>query len=505
MKSIAIIGGGLAGLAAGVFGQKAGFKTTIYEKNSKIGGCCFSWKRGEYTIDNCIHWLVGTKRGSQQNRFWEEIGGMDDSIGVYERRAFYTSELDGQCLTLWRDPEETRWEMLELSPEDADEINGFIDSVKESQTIVSSGPDLMNIKKLISGEGLDISAKNTVKMIFNYSRMNLKVWSERFAHPLIRKMILDFSAQEYEAFWLILSYAMFTSGDADVPIGGSGQLTERIASYYESLGGEICYNHQAEEILMEKEAFLLGNGKASGIRFTDGTTCDSDYIICTCEISRVFGKLLDEKHAPAGYDKLVNEEKTPIYSSFHAAFAVDGLMKEVDDLVYFPCDALDVGGQVYDRIGVKNYRSYGDYIAPEGQTVIQTSFIQYPSDFRLWNGLRANPVQYRLKKQYTVDAILDRLEKRFPQYKGKIHPIDSWTPATYGRYLGSNSGMYMRYITTILKTGSVIIPEPKDISNVFLAGHTLCYPGGTPIAALTGKLAIDLVENAEKAIVRILV
>ena len=206
------------------------------------------------------------------------------------------------------------------------------------------------------------------------------------------------------------------------------------------------------------------------------------------------------KYAPSALEKLNDESKTPTYSSFHCAFSVDGEMEELNDLMYFQCEALDVGCQVYERIGVKNYRKYGPTMAPAGQTLIQCSFIQYPEDFRFWTRLRQNKKQYDLHKRYIVDAVLDRLETRFPEYRGKIHPVDSWTPATYSRYLNSHNGLYMRYITKPINTNIVLSSEVKDLKNVFLAGHVLIYPGGTPVAAITGRMAIGKVENAEKTL-----
>jgi formate--tetrahydrofolate ligase len=38
MKKIVIIGGGIAGLCAGIYGQKAGYQCEIYEKNAAAGG-----------------------------------------------------------------------------------------------------------------------------------------------------------------------------------------------------------------------------------------------------------------------------------------------------------------------------------------------------------------------------------------------------------------------------------------------------------------------------------
>ncbi len=59
-KSIIIIGGGIAGLSAGCYGQMNGFRTRIFEMHKKPGGLCTCWKRQGYVVNGCVHWLVGT-------------------------------------------------------------------------------------------------------------------------------------------------------------------------------------------------------------------------------------------------------------------------------------------------------------------------------------------------------------------------------------------------------------------------------------------------------------
>ena len=44
-KKIIIIGAGLSGLTAGVYGQNNGFLTEIFEKNPVPGGLCRNWVR----------------------------------------------------------------------------------------------------------------------------------------------------------------------------------------------------------------------------------------------------------------------------------------------------------------------------------------------------------------------------------------------------------------------------------------------------------------------------
>ena len=68
MKKVVIIGAGIAGLTCGIYAQKNGFETEIYEQHTIPGGECTGWDRGGYHFDGCLHWLVGSKPGTQSTR-----------------------------------------------------------------------------------------------------------------------------------------------------------------------------------------------------------------------------------------------------------------------------------------------------------------------------------------------------------------------------------------------------------------------------------------------------
>ena len=60
-KSIAIVGAGIAGLAAGCYAQMNGYRSRIYELHSIPGGLCTSWRRRGYTFDGGVRYLSGTQ------------------------------------------------------------------------------------------------------------------------------------------------------------------------------------------------------------------------------------------------------------------------------------------------------------------------------------------------------------------------------------------------------------------------------------------------------------
>jgi phytoene dehydrogenase-like protein len=54
-----------------------GYETEIYELNGVSGGLCTSWKRKGYTIDGCIHWLVGSSPCDNFYHLWNELVDME--------------------------------------------------------------------------------------------------------------------------------------------------------------------------------------------------------------------------------------------------------------------------------------------------------------------------------------------------------------------------------------------------------------------------------------------
>ena len=162
-KKIAIIGGGVAGLSAGIYGQRLGYETTVYEKNSVLGGSLSGWYRNGYAIDNCLHWLTGTAADTPTNLMWKELGVINDETKIVERPYLISSETNGVRVTLWRDAEKTRQEMLEISPEDEKEINLFIDCVNVASDITGN---LSHITKLAK----TVNEAETVLSHFEFAR-----------------------------------------------------------------------------------------------------------------------------------------------------------------------------------------------------------------------------------------------------------------------------------------------------------------------------------------------
>jgi squalene-associated FAD-dependent desaturase len=91
MKSIAIVGGGVAGLAAGCALADAGYKVTLFERKPYLGGRASSYEHpgtGE-VVDNCQHVLLGCC--TNLINLYERIGSAQD-VRWFDTLTFITPD-----------------------------------------------------------------------------------------------------------------------------------------------------------------------------------------------------------------------------------------------------------------------------------------------------------------------------------------------------------------------------------------------------------------------------
>ena len=200
MADILIIGGGVSGLSAGIYGLLSGHSVTVCEKNSAPGGNLTGWYRGGYYIDNCIHWLTGTNPNTEDHRIWKTLGVLGGT-GIYRPDSLYTCECCGITLSLYRDLAKLEKEMLALSPSDKKETRSLIKAVRAFQLAEGVGGERHNEKSTAAQKAA------ALPLYYRYRDMSAGELSDRFRHPLIRKFLSSFLTADFGAIALIAVFA----------------------------------------------------------------------------------------------------------------------------------------------------------------------------------------------------------------------------------------------------------------------------------------------------------
>ncbi len=487
-EKVVIIGGGISGLSAGVYALMAGFEVEIYEKNAIPGGECIGWNRKGYHIDNCIHWLTGTRKDTEMYDVWKKTGALSDDTEYAKINEFYTSTYNSQSATLWNDLKRTERELISVAPEDEEEIHKFIQNVEYSKQCLFPARKPMEMWGVKDYIEMGKNMADFPKVMKEYGKISLEEYSKRFKSPLLQKMMCDYLPKSYSAYSFLVSYATMADGNGNIPIGASLQMSLRMEKRFKELGGKICYNMGAEKIIVE-------NKQATGVKFEDGTFVSADYVIPTVDTHLLFGKLLSADYMPKELKTAYDSPKDyPATSGFQVAFAVSEKFSR-GETIFIDMEPLYVGSRSFDRMYVKAY-GYDPIFVKDGKQVIQTCITQVDEDYEYWKGLSKE--EYNNKKAELVQQVQERIENAFPELAGEMEFLDAWTPLTYERYCNAYHGSYMSFVTTPSGKQIKMKGKLKGIKNLYVAGQWTNSPGGLPVAAASGKFVVQRILKSQK-------
>ncbi len=487
MKRVAIIGGGVAGLSAGIYAQMCGLESVIYEQHTIAGGELTGWERGGCHIDNCVHWMTGTSPDSELYNVWREVGALTGAAGeTVQNEAFLKVDTsDGTTLSLWQDLDRLHDDMVAVSPEDRTLIDRFIKEVKAYRCV--DLPSKFPAEQIPLRETWRLlkRMRGVAKIHKRCRTISIGDYAAQFRSDAIRKMLTAYFPPQYNVSSLMYVLAIFSNGNAALPRGGSLAMARRMEERYRSLGGKVCTGHKAVKIDVE-------GLRARRVLFANGKTAEADCVVCACDTAVTFRDLIGRERM----DKVFRlwygfKYKYPVHSSVNLYFDVADGCGMLPDTSLFECEPYIVAGRKCDTILVKNFNGEPSF-APEGHTVIQTLHLQYAGEYEFWSRLRLSDIAaYRKEKERVAGEVMRRIEAKYPELAGKMRVVEAVTPASFNRYCGAYKGSYMSFILTPYVPKIIHRGVLKGLDNLYLAGQWLQPPGGLPNAVLTGKFAIQ--------------
>ena len=492
MKKVIIIGGGVSGFASAIYLRLNGYDTLILEKNSTVGGACIGWYRQGCYIDGCIHWLVGTKRGSKTYKLWEDVGALLENTPILFPEEFYTLNYpDGVKFTVPADLDKLYSELCRISPEDRAQIKDFCKRIKRFQKIdapVEKPADLMNIFELIK---IGVTMAGDYLQLKKNERISCEEYASRFKSPYIRKWIAEHMSSDYNLMSMLYMLAHVTSGDGGIPEGGSLGLVRRMKERYLGLFGELRTSSEVEEVTVE-------NGRATGVALTSGEKIKADWVVAATPVEHTLKKLLSGKYPLKKIDeRLADRKKYPIYTYTTAVFKVSADISSLplSEKIYFERPIILEN----ERLSAvyRNYSYDKTLKAPDGACVLQATLSGNDESYFFWESVRDRG-EYEKKKAELGERLLEIYLEKYPELRGKIELIDFITPLTYQRYLNGRHGSFQAFVQTskgksLMQKG--VIP---GLSGFVLSGQWILQSGGLPPAVITGRFAAQRICKADK-------
>lgn len=489
MKKLIIIGAGISGLSAGTFARMNGFETEIYEMHSIPGGECTGWTRRGYHFDNCIHWLTGTKENTELYNIWKAVGALGD-VKIVNEDILFSIVRDNKVLNFYRDLNKLEIHLKELSPEDNKNIEELITTIKAFETMEIPTDKPFDQMNLLDYMKLGKSYKSVGKYTSKFGKITMSEYASKFSSELIREALDSFVPSNYSAMGFFASIGTITTGNGGWPEGGSLKMSLRMEKKYKDLGGKVFYSKKVRKIIME-------NGVASGIELDNGDTINSDLIISSGDGVKLVKELLEDKYRDSYFDTaLADNEKYPVHSSVDISLGIKCDLSNRYRVASFEIEAFKVGTMEINKISLKQYPNEKSF-APKGASVIRTTIITTEYDY--FKKLKEeSEEEYKAEKSKIGQEIIKRVEKIYPEIKGKVEVVDVTTPVTYERYCNAYQGAWMAFdmvanAKAIRSNGYI-----NGVKNLYVAGQWMWIPGGLPSALVAGKWAVQRICKDEK-------
>ncbi len=475
---VIIVGGGIAGLSAGIYARRAGLEATILEQHTLPGGLCTAWKRKGYTIDGCVHFVVGTGEGTSLHEMWRELGVFDeldpDKDFFYHSDFFHYRFADGTEFRMPGDLDELEKILTEVSPEDASHIRTFTRAVRSLSGFappldISKGP--VNLFK---------AARQSLPYlipIMKWMNTSIEDFASGFRSKKLRVAFERLWYPEYTMLYILLLFDWMRRGVAGYPGCNSLGFSRLLEKKFKELGGEIRYSCRVTGLVLEKKRVM-------GVELENGEILEGDAVVLAAASPWTVKKLLsgDIYQEPdcAVTPPLVHVTLGTSHDFSDYPSSACGLQLEMEP-------ALRICDREHDFLLAHIY-SFAPQLSPEGRCQVKVIF---PTDFSWWRGLsRQGTERYKKEKEKISKVVLSGLERYFPGFGNTVDMVDVATPLTFYRYTDNQEGSIIAWGAEP-GTPMMLPKKVPGVRNLVLAGHWVMPGGGVPQAALSGRHAIQ--------------
>lgn len=490
-KNVVVIGAGIGGLTSAALLASEGYRVTVFEKNSYIGGACSSYQKNGYTFDRGAHIFTSGLNGPfgvvlnklklNNLKFIKEINTIT-GMKVYRQEGCFPFDINiNQLFKLMQSTDDKRKDHSNNRQEQTQKpaAAGLKGMGLSSQTLKSLGKLIMNILTISSKELNQLYDDGlTVTQYLN------QFTDDPFIHGIFAFLIAGMFAispkQASAAEFIYCFNAEMTSKEGyQYPAGGAQAIPNAFAEGINKYGGEIHKNSKVEKIAIQ-------NNKVQGV-IVDGELVEAPIVISNLDIKMSVLNLIGRVHFEKEYLEIVENQKSSLSAMTFKLALKEPLIKDWGFVnLYHP--SLNDWKEKYGPDAPKSNGFFGPVLsnidpnlAPPGcQAIIFGTIV--PSKVSDWN---------RWKDIYYADLL-----EFYPELEKKLDFIDVSFPKDIVEATGKPTGPVEGSALIPAQTGKNKISSTLPIEGLYVVGDTTgteAHGIGTQLAADSGIKCANMI------------
>ncbi len=466
-----VVGAGHNGLICAAYLARAGIDTTVVEARSTVGGCASTVDElgARFNICNCDHTMI------RAMPIIDELDLGSHGLTYLESDASFVHTFhDGSPpWPFFHEPEQTIAALAALYPS---QVAGYRRYLVDAMPVAS-----LMLEMAATVPGFSAMTRTALRSR-PVAWRRLLAWSKASLLDVLGHYFDDWrlimpAVTTGPTVWGVppstpgtglagLLYATRHLAKTGRPAGGSGMLTDAVASTFRAAGGRVVTDARVDRI-------VLRDGVTSGVRLTDGRMLNAPTVVAACDPKRVFVDWLDE----------VPSKAAALVESWRANDPGEGYEAKIDAVLsrpphYLAADALNPWLEA-DQVATVTTAVSPTLEGCREAHELRRSGLVHPTPSILMNVPSVlDPAMRSVDGNHVLS-----LEVLFTPYS---HPGGWKTSTEPRRWLDLWGSMIQEDLDDLVVDWRVMTPEDYDEQFSMRRGHTPSY-AGSPLAALFGR------------------